>query len=113
MGTMSEREIFSRRFEGAEPDRLWAALKRALATRDLKDTDDAARVARFSTGVSVWSWGQHMLASVSASDSGGSVLTVRGRPKASLLTTGWGERRDGRKAEKQLLSDVEAALGDR
>jgi hypothetical protein len=83
----TEREVFTRRYEKVEPDALWAALKRALATMDLKDTDEASRTARFSTSDWVWSWGQHMLATVAADASGTPTLYVRGRPKAWLLTT--------------------------
>lgn len=110
MGRMDERELFARRFDAVDPDSLWSAVKRTLATMDLKDADDKARVARFSTGTSTWSWGQHMLAEVTEGPSGGSTLTVRGRPKASFWTSNWGESRHASGVEEQLVADVESAL---
>lgn len=110
MGAMEEKELFTKRFDAVDPEALWAALKRSLATMDLKDADDRAMVARFATGLSTWSWGQNNIAYVTAPDTGGSLLTVRGRPKASLLTSGFGERRHASGLEKQLLADVEALL---
>src|SRR5881398_1058990 len=87
MNRMAERELFSRSYE-VDADTLWAALKRALRTMDLKEVGDAERSARFSTSVTTFSWGQHNLALVEE-DGGRSRLVVRGRPKASFLTTNW------------------------
>ena len=109
MTLLDERELFTRTYAGTSADQLWAAVKRALATMDLRATDDEERMARFASGVSLTSWGQHLMATVSDSD-GGSVLSVRGRPKASLLTTRWGEDIHVHKVEEQIVRSVEAAL---
>ncbi|HEY3188234.1 MAG TPA: hypothetical protein VGJ70_12220 [Solirubrobacteraceae bacterium] len=106
---MSERELFRRSYD-IDAETLWAALRRALRTMDLKEVDEAERSARFSTGVlSWWSWGQHNLALVEE-EGGRSRLVVRGRPKASLFTTDWGERRHARQVEKQLVDAVDSEL---
>jgi len=76
---------------------------------DLKEVGDAERSARFSTGVTTFSWGQHNLALVEE-DGGRSRLVVRGRPKASFLTTNWGEQRHARRVEEQLVAAVNSEL---
>ena len=103
--SLDERELFTRRFD-ADPDRVWAALRRALATWDLREADDASKTARFDTGWSWTSWGGHMLAVVTP-EGEGARLTVSGRPKASLLTTRWGEVLHAREVEKGLVGAVE------
>jgi hypothetical protein len=110
MRLMEERELFTHRFNGVDPDAVWSALKRVLATMDLTGADDTARVARFSTGASATSWGQHIVAQVVERAPSGTILTVRGRPKASLLTTPWGEKRHARGVERQITADIEANL---
>ena len=105
---MAERELFTRVYDAA-PDELWAALKRALRTMDLKEVDDAERAARFSTGVSTFSWGQHNLALVEG-EGDRSRLVVRGRPKGSFLTSEWGERRHASHVERVLVEAVDAEL---
>ena len=105
---MAERELFSRSYD-VSPDVLWAALKRALRTMDLKEVDDGERLARFSTGVTTFSWGQHNVALVKE-EGGRSRLVVRGRPKAELLTSNWGERPHARRVEEQLVEAVEAEV---
>ena len=111
MNRMAERELFSRSYD-VDAETLWAALKRALRTMDLKEVDDAERSARFSTGVTTFSWGQHNLALVEE-EGGRSRLVVRGRPKQSLATTNWGERRHARRVEKQLGGAVDSELSAR
>ena len=106
---MLERELFARTYADVKPDDLWVALKRALATWDLRAVDEDERSARFSTGVSLTSWGQHLFATVSDSD-GGSVLSVRGRPKGTLLSTKTGEDRHARKVEKELVDSLDRVL---
>lgn len=44
-------ELFTLRYP-QDTGAVWPALKRALATMDLRDADEEARTARFSTGVS-------------------------------------------------------------
>ena len=76
-----EQELFVLDYPARRPDQVWSALQRALATMDLKDADADRMTARFSTGVTLTSWGNHMLATVAANGAGARV-TVRGRPKA-------------------------------
>lgn len=108
--SMDEREVFTRRYDGVEPAGLWRAVKRALATMDLRRSDDEERMAQFSTGTSQTSWGQNMLATVTARGAEGSTLTVRGRPKQSFMTTKWGEGIHARSVEKQIVAAVESEL---
>ena len=109
MGVMDEREWFREEFAGTDPDRLWTALRRVLSTMDLKQADDGTRVALFSTGTTSTSWGQHLRAEVTGG-AGGAVLTVRGRPRASFLSSGWGEDLHMRSVRGQLVGDVRSAL---
>ena len=108
MNRMAERELFSRSYD-VDAETLWAALKRALRTMDLKEVDDAERSARFSTGVTTFSWGQHNVARVEGED-GRSRLVVHGRPKASILTSNLGERMHARWVRKHLTGDIESEL---
>ena len=110
--SMDERELFARTYEGVAPEDLWTAVKRALATMDLKQADDGRREARFSTGISRMSWGQNMLASVTAGAAGESTLTVRGRPKVSLFSTKGGEEAHARAVGNQIAKGVDAALSN-
>jgi hypothetical protein len=66
--------------------------------------------ARFSSGVSLTSWGEHMIATVASASSGGTRITVRGRPKGPFLTTGWGEDVHAREVEKDLRASIDDAL---
>lgn len=111
-GRMDEREFFARRYEGIDPDALWAAVKRALATMDLKEADDDQKTAHFSTGVSLTSWGQSMLAMISGNSAEGSTLVVRGRPKGSLLTTKAGEDLHAHAVERRILGAVDTELSN-
>jgi hypothetical protein len=105
-----EQELFVIDYPARQPQEVWMALKRALATMDLQDPDDEAMTARFSTGVSLTSWGEHMLATVSGSADGGARITVRGRPKGSFLTTQLGEDLHAREVEKDLRRSIDDAL---
>ena len=105
---MDERELFTEGFANS-PDEVWTALKRALQTMDIRDTDDTARRAAFTTGVSLTSWGEHMLAEV-VPDGDGATLKVRGRPKGSFLTTKWGEDAHASGVQKDLRSSIEREL---
>ena len=110
---MDEREWFSKSYAATDPEALWPAVKRALATMDLKNPDDAQKTAQFSSGVTATSWGENMLASVVPGESGGARLVVSGRPKVSTAVLGtfkWGEDIHARKIEKELLEAVDAAL---
>ena len=106
----SEEELFVIDYPARGADEVWPALTRALATFDLRDADDATRTARFSTGVSLTSWGENMIATVTDAAGGGARVTVRGRPKGSFLTTGWGEDVHARGVEKDLRAAVDDAL---
>ena len=105
-----EQELFVIDYPARQPQEVWPALKRALATMDLQDPDDEAMTARFGTGVSLTSWGEHMLAKVSGTDGGGSRITVRGRPKGSFLTTQLGEDLHAREVERDLRQSIDDAL---
>jgi len=107
MGVMDERELFSRRYE-IDAAALWTALRRALATMDLREADDATRTARFGSGVTWTSWGQHLLATVTEDPTGGATLTVRGRPKGSFLSSEWGERLHAQEIEGQITRAFDA-----
>ena len=108
MNVMEEREFFRREFEGVDADALWSAVKRALATQDLKDADDSERTARFATGMGVWSWGQNLL--VRVEEGVAPTVVVRGRPKSSFLSSNFGETREAKKLEEQFVPDIEVAL---
>lgn len=108
-----EQELFVIDYPARQPDEVWPALRRALATMDLRDADEAARTARFSTGVSLTSWGEHMIAAVSGSNGHGARVTVRGRPRGSFLTTSWGEDVHAAGVERDLRRAIDDALVQR
>jgi hypothetical protein len=105
-----EQEMFVIDYPARRPDEVWGALQRALATMDVKEADAEQMTARFSTGITLTSWGEHMLARVTDTDGGGARVTVRGRPKGSFLTTGWGEDLHAREVEKDLRRSIDDAL---
>lgn len=105
-----EQELFTIDYPARDVEEVWHALRRALSTMDLQDPDDAAHTARFSTGVSLTSWGEHMIARVAQGSTGGARVTVRGRAKGSLLTTEWGEEIHAAGVEKDLRTAVDDAL---
>lgn len=105
-----EQELFVIDYPARQPDEVWPALQRALATMDLKEADGDRMTARFSTGVTLTSWGEHMLARVSGVDHGGARVTVRGRPKGSFLTTQWGEDLHAAEVERDLRRSIDDAL---
>lgn len=107
---MDEQELFVIDYPVRSSQEVWPALRRALSTMDLQDADDAGMTARFSTGISLTSWGEHMLAQVAGSGSEGARVTVRGRPKGSFLTTSWGEDVHAQGIEKQLRAAIDDAL---
>lgn len=110
MSVMDERERFSRHYP-IDPATLWVALRRALATMDLREADDASHTARFGSGVTLTSWGQHLIAEVTAAAEGGATLTVRGRPKGSFLSSNWGERVHAETIERQVTRALDAVMG--
>jgi hypothetical protein len=93
-----------------EPETVWQAFKRALATMDLREVDDANRTARFGSGMSWTSWGEHTLGQVEPA-AGGSRLRVRGRPKHGFLTTRIGEKIHARGVRRDLEQALGSALG--
>ena len=107
---MDEQELFVIDYPARTTDEVWPALQRALATMGMQDADEAGMTARFSTGVSLTSWGEHMLAEVQPGAADGSRVTVRGRPKGSLFTTGWGEDVHAQGVEKDLRTAIDDAL---
>jgi len=108
MNRMAERELFTIDY-AVPPDELWRALKRSLRTMDLKEVAEDDRSARFSTGVTTFSWGEHVVALVEGQD-GRSRLVVRGRPKSSIFTTDWGENHHARRVQEHLGESIESAL---
>jgi len=104
-----EQELFTIDYPARDVDAVWNALKRALATMDLRDADDANQTARFTTGVSLTSWGENMIARVDEAATGARV-TVRGRAKGSFLTTKWGEDVHATGVEKDLRASIDDAL---
>jgi len=104
-----EQELFTIDYPARDVDAVWNALKRALATMDLRDADDANQTARFTTGVSLTSWGENMIARVDEAATGARV-TVRGRAKGSSLTTKWGEDVHATGVEKDLRASIDDAL---
>lgn len=108
-----EQELFTIDYPARDAAEVWPALTSALATMDLKDADDAERTARFSTGVTLTSWGEHMIARVAELPTGGARIIVRGRAKGSFLTTGWGEDLHAREVEKDLQTSIDDALAQR
>jgi len=77
---------------------------------DLQDADEDNLTARFSTGVSLTSWGENMLARVEPGSAGGARVVVRGRAKGSFLTTKWGEDVHANAVEKDLRTSIDDAL---
>lgn len=106
---MDEQELFVIDYPARSADQVWAALRRALTTMGLQEAHEAARTAQFTTGVSLTSWGEHMLAQVQDGP-GGTRVTVRGRPKGSFLTTSWGEDVHAQGVERDLRSSIDDAL---
>ena len=106
----SESELFSIDYPDHEPEEVWQAVRSALITMDLRDPDDASRTARFSSGVSSTSWGEHMIAVVTPGSAGGAHVTVWGRPKHSFLTTKVGEDVHARQVKKDLRESIGDAL---
>lgn len=106
----AEQELFTIDYPARDPQAVWDALKRALSTMELEAPDEGARTARFSTGVSLTSWGENMLASVESASDGGARVTVRGRAKGSFLTTKWGEDIHAKGVEKDLRASIDDAL---
>jgi hypothetical protein len=111
MSAMQETMLFARDYE-RPADELWAAVKHAVSTMDLRNADDAERTVTFASGVSMTSWGQHLRANVHGEGTG-SRLIVHGRAKHSLGTTRWGEDVHARGVEKQLTQAIDQALGSR
>ena len=106
----TEQELFTIDYPARDLDDVWRALKRAVATMDARDPDEGTRSVGFSTGVSMTSWGEHMLATVHDAAGGGTRVTVRGRPKGSFLTTTWGEDVHASGVEKDLRAAIDDAL---
>ncbi|MPY92175.1 MAG: hypothetical protein GEV08_03645 [Acidimicrobiia bacterium] len=105
-----EMELFTLSYPQG-PDVVWPALKRALATMDLREADDSNRTARFSTGMSWTSWGEYTLGRVEPEASGSRVV-VRGRPKGSFLTTNVGEKIHASGVRRDLKQALDTALAD-
>ncbi len=106
-------EVFTRRYD-VSATQLWSAVKEALAVVenvDVRETDDGALRARFSTSMGLFSWGQNLTAEVSGSERGGALLRVHGEPRSTFLASRWGEDAQARPLERDLLSALEHRLG--
>lgn len=106
----AEVERFTIDYPERAVEEVWQAVKRAVATMDRRSFDETTHMVRFGTGVSLTSWGQHMLATVAERPAGGARVTVRGRAKGSFLTSEWGERIHANGVEKDLRTSVDDAL---
>lgn len=91
------------------PQVVWPALKRAVATMDLREAEDATFTVRFSSGVSSTSWGEHLIGWVEP-EATGSVVVVRGRPKGTFLTTTLGEKVHALGVRRDLRAALDSAL---
>lgn len=76
---------------------------------DLRDSNESTHTARFSTGISSTSWGEHMMGQVRG-DGGGTSIVVRGRPKGSFLTTRIGEKIHASGIRRDLQRALDDAL---
>lgn len=106
-------EVFTRRYD-VPADKLWPAVKQALAAVEnvtVRETDESALRARFSTSMGLFSWGQNLTAEVSGSERGGALLRVHGKPRSTFLASRWGEDAQARPLERDLLSALEQRLG--
>lgn len=105
-----EQELFVIDYPQRRPEQVWGALRRALGTVGLTSPDDETMTAWFSSGVSLTSWGENMVAAVASSGESGARVVVRGRPKASLFTARWGEDIHAQGVERDLRVAVDNAL---
>jgi len=103
-----EVELFVEHFDVA-PESLWTAFKRGAAAMDLHEVDDATRTARLSTGVTLTSWEDGLLATVTAAASGAD-LVVSGRSKNSPLGSDWGQDFRAHEVQKAIRAAVKNAL---
>jgi hypothetical protein len=93
----------------ASTARLYAALLRAVSALgySIGHSDATDRTVSFNTGLSVWSSGQKMTATIVALDADDSKIVIGGRSRNSLAVFDWGER--GRITGK-LLGAIDRAL---
>lgn len=103
-----ERELFVEHFDVA-PESLWSAFKRGAAAMDLHAVDDATRTARLSTGVTLTSWEDLLIATVIPAVSGAD-LVVSGRSKNSPLGSDWGQDFRAHEVQKAIRAAVRSAL---
>jgi hypothetical protein len=110
---MAGTDLFTKRFD-AEPRALWDALKQTLREGEVGRAgalDEGRMQAEFTTGMSLTSWGQKLIAVVEPSERGGTLLRVQGEPRSGFLSTRWGEEAHAAQVERGLLSGVERTLG--
>jgi hypothetical protein len=90
---MGQRKVLVKQYAVA-PDRLWAAIKQALITIDgvtLEQADDAQKTASFTTGVTLTSWGQNMIARIQPIGSDQTQLQINGQIRHTFLSSNLGE----------------------
>jgi len=106
---MKECELFVEHFD-ADPDAVWGALKRAAAKMTLQDVDDTNRTARLSTGASLMSYSNYVVAAVVPAAPGADMV-VRGRPKGATVAMQWSDDVHARGMQRNLREAVERELG--
>lgn len=109
---MNAVEVLTRRFDVA-PEVLWGALETTLAPGEVgeaKDADELTMQVRFTTSISLTSWGRDLTASVEPSQRGGSLLRVAGQRRSGFLSMKRGEERHADKVEREPMSATDRAL---
>ncbi len=107
---MEECELFVEHFD-AEADAVWGALKRAAAKMTLQDVDETTRTARLSTGASLMSYSNYVVAAVVPAAAGADMV-VRGRPKGATVAMKWGDDLHARGMQDRLRAAVEGELAE-
>lgn len=105
---MIDSEVLERQF-GVSPDELWQRLSKALTLvpgATLTVIDEQKREARFVTGVSSWSWGENMIATVARGNDGGALLHITGQVRHTFLSSSFGEALHRRGFTKNLLRQI-------
>lgn len=109
---MPKHELFSRHYE-VEPEQMVDVAQQALATLPNVTTqrvDASGGNIEFRTMASLTSWGENMEVAIEPGSTGGSVMRVRGEPRAGALSTPWGEEAHAAMIEQELFNAVAAIL---
>ncbi len=103
---------FSRWF-GERPDAVWEALMKVLRTVirvRIEESDPPRRRVTIITGVTQWSWGELMAATIEPGGENDCVLRVSAQPRAKGFTTRLGEQLFQREFQQHLVTAMEEAL---